>query len=187
MIDKPPWGDTAARVRWTNKRLDQKGGLRGLSREHAARLTPESLAESSRRYLEWQRGGGPELELAHHGDIGPARELVRKAFPYLADLVQLPKLKRGEKFLPYTIDGATEIAEPGEWRRPPPGGTIHRPAVPFEDLLKEAEQKKRLADAVADVTRILRIWAAPEPDGYGRKYAVEKSGGRDRSRAPQRR
>jgi hypothetical protein len=161
MIDKPPWGDTAARVRWTNKRLDQKGGLRGLSKEHAARLAPESFAESSRRRLKWEREGGPELELARQGDIGPARDLVRKAFPLLADLVQLPPLARGQKRLPVIFDGET--------------GTIDRPGVPYKDLLNEVEQKKRLADAVADVTRILRIWAAPEPDGYGRKYAVEKA------------
>jgi hypothetical protein len=172
MTDKPPWRANTDRERqwmvdWTKEKLDEGGGLRGLSPEHAARLTPESFAEGSRLYLKWQRGGGPELELAHHGNIKPARELVRKVFPYLADLVQLPKLKRGEKYLPYFIDGVTEISEPGKWRGHR-GEVIHRPDVPFKDLLKDAEHKKRLATAVATVTRIKRIWAAPEPHGYGK-------------------
>jgi hypothetical protein len=158
--EKPPWTalnelDHQAMIRWVNEKLDQGGGLRGLPPEHAARLTPESLAESSKEYLRWWREGGPELELAQHGNIKPARERVRKVFPHLADLLQLPKLKRGEKYRPYTVDGAI-------------GGVIHRPGVPFAKLVEEHEHKKSVAAAVADVTRIKRIWAAPEPHGYGR-------------------
>lgn len=153
----PPWvahneREREQMVEWVNKRLDQGGGRRGLSPAHAARLTPESIAEGIKQFHKRQREGAPELELAQHGDIEPARELVRKVFPYLADLLQPPKPKRGEKYLRYEIDGVV----------------VPRDAC-YADVKLEVERKKRIDAAVADVTRIKRIWQ----DGYGRRNRGE--------------
>jgi hypothetical protein len=142
----PPWiaRDKRQReqmIKWVNARLDEGGGRRGLSPEHAARLTPETLARSIKQLHKWMDEGGPELELAQHGDIRAARELVRKVFPYLADLLQPPKLKRGEKYEPYEIDGV--IVPRGEC---------------YTDVKDKVERKNQIAGAVADVTRIKRIW-----------------------------
>jgi hypothetical protein len=93
------------------------------------------------------------LELAQHGNIGPARELVRKVFPYLADLLQAPKLKRGEKYLLYEIDGVV----------------VPRGAC-YADVKLQVARKKRIDAAVADVTRIKRIWK----DHYGRTSRGER-------------
>lgn len=155
MSDKPPWIARNERERqdmigWMNEKLDQGCGWPGLSPEHAARLSPDGFADGLERYHQWRREGGPELDAAQRGDIGPARETVRKTYPLLADLLQPPKLKRGEKYLPYTI---------GE-------GVIHRPDVRFGELLREVEHRKLIAAAVADVKRIKRIWQ----DRYGRTY-----------------
>jgi len=146
MSDKPPWTarnehDRRDMVAWVNARLDAGDGRRALSPKHAARLTHESLAESIKQANKRLREGWDELELAQHGDIGPARELVRKIFPPLADLLQPPKLKRGEKHLPYTIDG---VIVPRDAR--------------YADVKHEIERKQRIDDAVADVKRIKRIW-----------------------------
>jgi hypothetical protein len=156
----PPWVARNERereqmVKWVNKMLDEGGGRRGLSPAHAARLTPESLAAGIKQLQKWQREGGPERELARHGNIGPLPEFVRKTSGAdNAEYVQLLPLAPGQKRPPYTIDG--EI--------------IHRPGVPFKDLLKEAERKKRIDAAVADVTRIKRIWK----DHYGRTNRGER-------------
>ena len=154
---RPPWTalnerERQAMIDWVNARLDEGGGGRGLSPEHAARLTPENLARGIKQLHKWMGEGGPELELAQHGNIEPARELVRKVFPYLADLLQPPKPKRGEKYLRYEIDGVV----------------VPRDAC-YADVKREVERKKRIAAAVADARRIKRIWAAPEPHGYGLK------------------
>lgn len=62
------------------------------------------------KYNKWRREGGLELEAAKHGVIEPARDLVRSVFPLLADLVQLPPLKRGEKYNP-ELAGVRTVGE----------------------------------------------------------------------------
>ena len=92
----------------------------------------------------WRREGGFELQGAQHGDIKPARELIWRHFPLLADLVQLPPLKKGERRKPYTINGVT--VRPAD---------RHRLAI---ELVREGERRKVVAKAAEDVIRIRRIW-----------------------------
>ena len=54
--------------------------------------------EHQEKYDKWRREGGLERAAADDGVIEPMRALVRSVFPYAADLLQLPKLKPGQKF-----------------------------------------------------------------------------------------
>jgi hypothetical protein len=54
--------------------------------------------EHREKYFKWRRGGGLEHAAAEDGVIEPMRALVRSVVPYADDLVQLPKLKPGQKF-----------------------------------------------------------------------------------------
>jgi hypothetical protein len=129
-------------IKWVNARLDEGGGRRGLSPELAARLNPENLARGIKQLHKWMGEGGPELDMARQGNIEPLREFVRKALGAdIAEHVQLIKPKRGEKYEHYEIDGV--IVPKGEC---------------YADVKDKVERKNQIAAAVADVTRIKRIW-----------------------------
>jgi hypothetical protein len=106
----PPWTAGNERERrmmhdWVNARLDEENQaeakrLVGDVDPDAPYRPPVIAPEHAEKYNKWRREGGFELEAAKHGVIEPARKLVRSVFPLLADLVQLPPLKRGKKYYP---------------------------------------------------------------------------------------
>ncbi len=99
----PPWiarnpRDRQAMECWVIARLDD---LDAAERQRQAdNFPPVVPPEHAEKYDKWRREGGLEFEAAKRGVIVPARDLVRTVFPLLADLVQLPPLKRGEKYRP---------------------------------------------------------------------------------------
>jgi hypothetical protein len=105
-------------------------------------LSAEQAAERAAAWDKWLRDGGIEREAAKHGVIGPARA---KAPPLLADLVQLPPLKRGEKHL--RLGGMS----PDDKRRDAEGRSL---------AFLEAIHRGRVANAAADVERIRALWQA---------------------------
>jgi hypothetical protein len=90
---------------WVNARLDEENQAEAKRQignaDLAAPYRPPVIApEHAEKYTKWRREGGLERAAAEHGVIELARDRVRSVLPLLADLVQLPPLKRGKKYYP---------------------------------------------------------------------------------------
>jgi hypothetical protein len=77
---------------------------------------PVIAPEHAEKYNKWRREGGLERAAAEHGVMELARRRVRSVFPLLADLVQLPPLKRGKKILSHPIRPQASYRWRGEGR-----------------------------------------------------------------------
>ena len=134
----PPWIARNERhrrrmIEWVNARLDE---LDAADAQRQASIVDEDgrycpPPEHAEKYYKWRDGGGLERAAADRGFIDQARSLVRSRWPYIADLVQLPPLKRGEKYRPELTGVRT-------------GGQLVR--------------RWRIASAAADVKRIRELW-----------------------------
>jgi hypothetical protein len=106
----PPWTAGNERERrmmhdWVNARLNEENQAEAERRigdaDVDAPCRPPVIApEHAEKYNKWRREGGLERAAAEHGVMELARRRVRSVFPLLADLVQLPPLKRGKKYYP---------------------------------------------------------------------------------------
>jgi hypothetical protein len=133
---RPPWTarnerERRAMVDWVNKKLDEENATE--AQRYADNFPPVIAPEHAEKYFKWRSEGGLERAAAEAGVIDLARALVRSRWPYLADLVQLPPLKRGEKFRP-ELTGVLTGAQ--------------------------LRHKLSIADAAKDVKRIRRLWQA---------------------------
>jgi hypothetical protein len=149
----PPWiarneRERQEMVAWVNARLDEQDAEE--RRRQADPFPPVIPPEHAEKYNRWRDEGGLERLAAQHGVIGPARDLIRSRWPLLADLVQLPPLGRGEKYL---RSGGVSITDK---RRDAHGRSL---------AMLEAHRKGHVVKAAWDVQRIKRIWQ----DHYGRK------------------
>jgi hypothetical protein len=146
-------------VEWVNARLDQwDNGLWEpsdtvwLSNEEAFRAGEQiraKIAKAAQRDEQWRRGGGLELQAAKEGNIKPLRALVRKLLiadgrnPALGDFVQLKPLAKGQRRDPVKIGGVpvphADKRQSGYW-------------------VREAERRKKITEAAADVDRIRILW-----------------------------
>ena len=106
----PPWTAGNGRERQmmhdrVNARLNEENQAEAERRIGDADLDapcrpPVIAPEHAEKYNKWRREGGLERAAAEHGVIELARRRVRSVFPLLADLVQLPPLKRGKNIIP---------------------------------------------------------------------------------------
>lgn len=127
-------GDADLNAPWTPRFPDPPPGL-----------SPEKVAERAAAWDTWLRDGGLEEEAAKHGVIGPARARARRDSPRLAALVQLPQLKRGEKYLRF---GGISL---DDHRRDADGRFL---------AFLEAVHDGHVAAAAKDVKRIRKLWQA---------------------------
>jgi hypothetical protein len=134
-VSKPPWvahkqHEAQAMHDWVNAMLDEEE-LALCDRANAMldAESPEYSPEYTERGSKWFKKGGPERDLAEAGFIEPARELIRRQYPYLADLVQAPKRKRGQ-YPRVSLRRDQRVSPAAEdvgsiqtlWQRPPPYG-----------------------------------------------------------------
>lgn len=155
---RPQWiarneRDAKQMVEWINRRLDQwdKGLWEPLDTiwpsDEERRQMRERIQAGIAKAEQWRREGGLERQqarqAAQRGNIKPARELVRKFAPELADLVQLPPLAKGQRRDPVRVAGVP--VPPGDKR-------------PSGYWVQVAEHRKVVAAAAADMKRIWVIW-----------------------------